>query len=94
MLTYEHHYDLETALERTDYELFRNGDYERKSSQQRLYTYHELCGVLKRAGFTACRGYSSPNGQPLRASLQRLLLVATKAGPRPLEPRDLPAQER
>lgn len=78
MLTYEHHYDFETALERTDYEFFRNGDHERKSCQQRLYTYHELCGLMKRAGFRSCRGSSSLDGKPVTVGLQRLLLVATK----------------
>lgn len=78
MLTYEHHYDFDTALERTDYEFFRHGEYEQKSCQQRIYTYHELCGLMKRAGFRECRGYSSLDRKPVTMGLQRLLLVATK----------------
>ena len=78
MLTYEHHYNLETALERTDYEFFRNGEYEQKSCQQRIYTYHELCSLMKRAGFAECAGFSSLDRKPVRMGLQRLLLVATK----------------
>ncbi len=80
VLTYEHQYDLETGIERTDYEFFRNGDHEQKSCQQRIYTYHELCGLLRQAGFAECQGYSSLDRKPVRLGLQRLLLVALKNG--------------
>jgi SAM-dependent methyltransferase len=78
MLTYEHQYDFETGLERTDYEFFRNGSHEQKTCQQRMYTYHELVGLLKQAGFATSTGYSSLDCRPVRLGLQRLLLVATK----------------
>lgn len=80
MLTYEHHYDCETALERTDYEFFRDGTHEQKSCTQRIYSFHELCGLMRRAGFAEVKGFSSLDKKPVRLGLQRLLLVARKAG--------------
>lgn len=81
VLTYEHQYDLETGVERTDYEFFRNGEGEQKSCQQRIYTYHELSTLIRNAGFDGHEGYSSLDRKPVRVGLQRLLFVAKKAEP-------------
>jgi SAM-dependent methyltransferase len=78
LLTYENHYDFATGFERTDYRLYRNGEVEEKSARQRIYTFHELCCLMQRAGFSECRGYSTLDMRPLRLGLNRLLLVATK----------------
>jgi SAM-dependent methyltransferase len=62
----------------TEYTLIRGGKVEKKPWTQRVYTYHELCGLLAAAGFTDPQGYASLTLEPFKLGSRRLLLAATK----------------
>ncbi len=78
LLLLENDYDHVNGRLNTEYTFIRNGTRVKRVASQRAYGYHELCELLKRAGFASCEGYGSLKGEPLKLGSQRLLLVATK----------------
>jgi hypothetical protein len=56
-----------------------DGGLETAHSSIRLYSYRELCELLRAAGFTGPRtGVETLTGQPFRVGVSRLSLIATK----------------
>jgi SAM-dependent methyltransferase len=47
-------------------------------SSIRIYTYRQLCEMLREVGFTAFEGYNTMTGKPFTFGSSRLSLVATK----------------
>jgi SAM-dependent methyltransferase len=56
----------------------KGGQSVERQSSIRIYTYHELCGLLAEAGFTECEGYDGASETPFRLGARRLVLVATR----------------
>ncbi len=55
-----------------------DGSFERETMSMRIYTYHELCELLRAAGFQRFEGYDTVTGAPFAFGAERLTLVATK----------------
>jgi hypothetical protein len=60
-----------------EYTLVRGAETEKRSMSARIYSYRELVCLLKAAGFTDVRGYSSRTREPVRLG-GRTLMIATK----------------
>lgn len=58
--------------------LLREGRTEKRSSSIRLYTYRELCQLLRQAGFEKCEGYETLTQEPFKLGSRRLTLRSTK----------------
>ena len=67
---------VESRLE-IDWTLIHDGKQEEKPSSFRVYTYHELTEMLKRAGFGEIHAYSSLQSDPFDLG-RNLILVATR----------------
>jgi SAM-dependent methyltransferase len=62
----------------TEYSFVRDGQTDKRPSSQRVYTYHELAGLLGEAGLAPVSDYSSLAEEPFKLGARRLLLVSTK----------------
>ena len=51
---------------------------EKRTLSMRLYTYSELCKMLRAAGFATCEGYSTLAGAPYSLGGDRVYMLATK----------------
>jgi SAM-dependent methyltransferase len=71
-------YDYEQGRLFTEYSFIRDGKTEKRPASQRIYTYHELSGLLTNAGFEIVASFSSLNDEPFRLGARRLLLVVSK----------------
>jgi SAM-dependent methyltransferase len=71
-------YDHEQGRMFTEYSFVRDGQTDTRPSSQRVYTYHELAGLLGAAGFEPVSAYSSLTEEPFKLGAHRLLLVAKK----------------
>jgi SAM-dependent methyltransferase len=58
--------------------IIRNGQVDRRPGFQRVYTYSELCRLLREAGFATPEGFASVSQEPYHLGAQRLILVAPK----------------
>jgi SAM-dependent methyltransferase len=58
--------------------IIRNGQIDRRPGFQRVYTYSELCRLIREAGFDTPEGFASVSGEPYRLRALDLILVATK----------------
>ena len=74
----DNEYDHRTGRLETEYTFIRDGKTEKRRGSQRIYTFSELCRLLRDAGFDGIEGFSSLDGEPFRVGSQRLLLAATK----------------
>jgi SAM-dependent methyltransferase len=72
-------YDHEQGRMFVEYSFTRDGKTDKRLSSQRIYTYHELAGLLGRAGVRIISAYSSLAGEPFKLGSNRLLLVAVKS---------------
>ncbi len=71
-------YDLEASRIEPELTFIRDGQVEKRSFSQRVYTYRELCGLLRAHGFSDMQGYGGLQDEPFRLGAQRLWLVATR----------------
>jgi SAM-dependent methyltransferase len=62
----------------TDYTFLRDGQTDKRPSSQRVYTYHELAGLLGEAGLEPVSAHSSLAAEPFKLGSPRLLLVSEK----------------
>jgi SAM-dependent methyltransferase len=62
----------------TEYSFIRDGQTDARPSSQRIYTYHELTGLLREAGFESVDAYSSLSEDAFKLGTQRLLLISEK----------------
>jgi SAM-dependent methyltransferase len=62
----------------TEYTFMRDGQTDKRPSSQRIYTYHELAGLLGEAGLEPVSAYSSVVEDPFKLGSPRLLLVSEK----------------
>lgn len=62
----------------TEYSFIRDGQTDTRPSSQRIYTYHELAGLLGEAGLEPVSAYSSLAEDPFKLGAHRLLLVSEK----------------
>lgn len=62
----------------TEYSFVRDGLTDKRPSSQRVYTYHELAGLLGEAGLEPVSAYSSVAEEPFKLGTHRLLLVSEK----------------
>ena len=76
----EHRYDHEQGRMFNDFTFTRNGVVEKRPSSQRAYTYHELTGLLRAAGFEVVNAFGSLAEEPFELGAHRLLLVTAKKG--------------
>jgi hypothetical protein len=56
----------------------RDGQTDKRPASQRIYTYHELAGLLGEAGLEPVSAYSSVVEDPFKLGSPRLLLVSEK----------------
>jgi SAM-dependent methyltransferase len=61
-----------------EYTWISEGLVTRRSMSARLYTYRDIFGLMKEAGFTDPKGYGSPAREPFRVGSGRLLVTAEK----------------
>jgi SAM-dependent methyltransferase len=78
LLLFENRYDHVSGRLHTEYTFIRDGTQETRFTSQRVYSYRELCTMLRGVGFSLVESYSSLKMEPLMLGSQRLLLVATK----------------
>jgi SAM-dependent methyltransferase len=71
-------YDYKQSRVFTEYNFIRDGKEDRRPSSQRIYTYHELAGLLETAGFSIESAYGSLKKEPFRLGAPSLLLIATR----------------
>lgn len=71
-------YDHETGRIDVEWTFVQNGQTTKRFSSIRLYTYRELCTLLRQAGFATFTGYSAINKNPFEFGARRLILLATK----------------
>jgi SAM-dependent methyltransferase len=62
----------------TEYTFMRDGQTDKRPSSQRIYTYHELIGLLGEAGLEPVSAYSSIVEEPFKLGAHRLLLISEK----------------
>jgi len=72
----ENRYDVSRGRLETQYTFIRDGQVDRRSGSQQVYTLRELQQLLQSAGFTEFESFSSTDGAPFALGSQRLLLVA------------------
>ncbi len=60
----------------TEYTFLRAGQTDKRPSSQRIYTYHELAGLLAEAGLEPVSADSSLAAEPFKLGSPRLLLVS------------------
>ncbi len=71
-------WDLETGRLNATWTFMRQDVEETYRSSIRIYSYHELCELLRAAGFTAFDGWDSAAPARFHIGSQRLMLVATR----------------
>jgi SAM-dependent methyltransferase len=69
--------DLETGRIEATWTFVEQGQTRSASSSLRLYSYHELCELLREAGFRSFSGYDSSTGEAFALGARRLGLVAS-----------------
>lgn len=62
----------------TDYTLVRNGETEKKTGSHRVYSCHEVCSMLERAGFEDLSAFGSLEMEPFRLGSPTLLVLAVR----------------
>jgi hypothetical protein len=72
-------YDHVSGRLETEDIIIRNGQIDRRPGFQRVYTYSEICRLLRTAGFGTPESFASVNREPYRLGAQDLLLVAATA---------------
>jgi SAM-dependent methyltransferase len=73
--------DFETGRVEAVWTFVENGRSRAVHSSLRLYSYRELCNLLREAGFDRIEGFDTKSGQPFGLGAKRLALVATKCDP-------------
>jgi SAM-dependent methyltransferase len=76
-LLQDNHWNCETGRVEGQWTFIENGEIRSNSSSLRLYSYRELCELLREAGFRHFEGYDTQTGDRFRLGSQRLSLVAT-----------------
>jgi SAM-dependent methyltransferase len=71
-------YDAEQRRMFNEFTFNRNGETDRRSASQQVYTYEELIELLKSVELETVASYASLEGQPFEPGVQRLLVVAEK----------------
>ena len=74
----KHFYDHEAAVMHNDFTFRRDGVEELRPSLQRIYTYLELCNLLREAGFGIVKAFGSVEEERFKLGAHRLLLVSRK----------------
>ena len=72
----EARWNVETGRVDCEWTFLENGNARSSSSSIRLYSYRELCELLREAGFQRFEGYETVSGSPFKLGSQRLSLVA------------------
>ena len=76
-LRQERHIDFERGRVEATWTFVEDGQERSSQSSLRLYSYHELCALLREAGFRSFKGYDTLTGEPFRMGARRLGLVAS-----------------
>ena len=71
-------FDHETSRVESEWTFMHHGQIEKKSLSLRLYTYHELGGLLEQAGFGDHQAYGSLDLEPFALGSTWLYMVTTK----------------
>ena len=83
-------FDFETSRMEVDWTFIRGGVEERKHASLRLYSAHEMVGLLRRAGFASVRLLDFTTEAPLSPSSRRAIVIAAKApAPPAMKERDV-----
>ena len=69
--------DFETSRVEADWTFVENGSSRSLHTSLRLYSYRELCELLREAGFVRFEGYDTASGEPFGLGARRLSLVAS-----------------
>jgi SAM-dependent methyltransferase len=72
----EARWDFETGRVDAEWTFLEGGTARVSSSSIRMYSYRELCGLLREAGFRKFEGFETLTGNPFSLGAQRLSLVA------------------
>jgi SAM-dependent methyltransferase len=70
-------YDFESGRVEAEWIFEEDGRTRSSRSSIRLYSYRELCALLREAGFDRIEGFDSVTGSPFALGAKRLALVAT-----------------
>ena len=74
----DRNFDINTGRIHTTWTFVSNHGVSESTSSIRIYTYRELCTLLKQAGFSSFRGYETGKLEPFGLGSSRLSLVAIK----------------
>jgi len=74
----ERRFDIDTGRIQTTWTFASSEGISESTSSIRVYTYRELCGLLKQAGFSSFRAYETGKLEPFALGSSRLSLVAIK----------------
>ena len=74
----ERSFDCTSSRVNTEWTIIRSRKILKRSSSIRLYTFKEICDLLKSVGFGDLMGYSSLDGNCFEFGSTRLYLVAKK----------------
>lgn len=72
----EVNFNIDTGRVDCEWTFLENGNARSSTSSIRLYSYRELCELLREAGFQKFEGLETVTGKPFKLGSQRLSLVA------------------
>ena len=78
LLLEEKSYDCASSRVNTEWTFIHHGEKSKRYSSIRIYTFRQLCDLLRSVGFNSFRGYGLLNGDPFHVGSSRLYLVAKK----------------
>jgi ubiquinone/menaquinone biosynthesis C-methylase UbiE len=74
------HFDLARSASVSEWIFLRNGSEKTVKSLIRLYSFHELVGMLRRAGFIDIEGFGSMKSDPITINSRMMFVVGTRPG--------------
>jgi ubiquinone/menaquinone biosynthesis C-methylase UbiE len=72
------HFDTARSVITADWTVMESGREEKVRSVLRLYSYHELITMMRKAGFVDIEGYGSVKGKPIDFDCRMMMVIGTK----------------
>ena len=77
--TFEKRYlEYETSINRSIWHFFKDGQETTLESHIRMYSYHELLAMMKKAGFAEIEGYGSMDDAPISRDRQMMYIIGMR----------------
>ncbi|MGD2249610.1 MAG: methyltransferase domain-containing protein [Candidatus Methanofastidiosia archaeon] len=72
------HFNIEKSRIEAEWTFIKHGKVTTKCSSMRVYTYREICKIVKGAGFSVYKSYGSLDKDPVKLGAKRLYICAKK----------------